>query len=50
MPVVAESGINTPHQVAALRDAGYTALLIGEALLRAADPGLALRTLLEGQR
>jgi indole-3-glycerol phosphate synthase len=49
VPVVAESGINTPEQVAALRDAGYTALLIGEALLRAADPGRALGDLLGNQ-
>lgn len=50
VPVVAESGINTPGQVAALRAAGFTALLIGEALLRAPDPGQALRLLLGGER
>lgn len=50
VPVVAESGINTPDQVSALRAAGFTALLIGEALLRAPDPGQALRVLLEDHR
>jgi indole-3-glycerol phosphate synthase len=42
---VAESGISQPEQIAALRDAGVDAVLIGESLLRANDPGEKLRTL-----
>jgi indole-3-glycerol phosphate synthase len=42
---VAESGISKPEQIAALRDAGVDAVLIGESLLRANDPGEKLRTL-----
>jgi len=42
---VAESGISRPEDVAVLRDAGVDAILIGEALLRAADPGEKLRSL-----
>jgi indole-3-glycerol phosphate synthase len=39
---VAESGVSTPEQIATLADAGVDAVLIGEALLRAADPGARL--------
>jgi indole-3-glycerol phosphate synthase len=42
---VAESGVSSPEQVAALHDAGVDAVLIGEALLRAPDPGKRLREL-----
>lgn len=42
---VAESGISTPEQIAALVDAGVDAVLIGESLLRAPDPGAGLREL-----
>ena len=44
---VAESGISTPDQVAVLLDAGVDAILIGESLLRSADPGAKLRSLVE---
>jgi indole-3-glycerol phosphate synthase len=42
---VAESGVSTPEQMAVLADAGADAVLIGEALLRAPDPGARLREL-----
>jgi indole-3-glycerol phosphate synthase len=45
---VAESGIHTPDDVRRLRDAGFDALLVGESLMKAADPGAALRELLSG--
>jgi indole-3-glycerol phosphate synthase len=44
--VVSESGISTPTDVERLRQAGVRALLIGESLMRASDPGLALQRLL----
>ena len=37
--VVSESGIRTREDVAALRDAGVTGFLVGEAFMRADDPG-----------
>ena len=43
---VAESGINSPGDIAELRSAGYQAFLIGESLMKAAFPGSALRRLL----
>ena len=43
---VAESGISTPDQVRVLADAGVDAILVGEALLRAPDPGGRLAELL----
>jgi indole-3-glycerol phosphate synthase len=39
---VSESGIRTRAEVLALADAGYRAVLVGESLLRAADPGRAV--------
>ena len=45
--LVAESGIHTPADVARLRDAGIHAFLIGEAFMRAADPGLELKRLFD---
>lgn len=44
---VAESGIHTADDVRRVADAGFDAMLIGESLLRAANPGLKLRELLE---
>jgi indole-3-glycerol phosphate synthase len=44
--VVAESGIAEPAHVARLERAGARAFLVGESLMREADPGLALRRLL----
>ncbi len=43
--VVAESGIFTAQDVARLEAAGANAFLVGEALMREPDPGLALREL-----
>jgi indole-3-glycerol phosphate synthase len=45
---VAESGIATAEDVARLRAAGFDAFLIGESLMRQADPGAALAGLLAG--
>jgi indole-3-glycerol phosphate synthase len=44
---VAESGISEPEQVATLVEVGVDAVLIGESLLRSADPAAKLRTLAE---
>ena len=43
---VAESGIHTCDDIERLRAAGFDAFLIGESLMRQADPGAALRALL----
>lgn len=43
--VVTESGILAPADVARLRAAGVNAFLVGEAFMRAADPGDRLRAL-----
>ena len=43
--VVTESGILAPSDVARMRAAGVHAFLVGEAFMRAADPGAALRAL-----
>jgi indole-3-glycerol phosphate synthase len=43
--LVAESGIHTPDDVERLRDAGINAFLVGEAFMRAQDPGQELRRL-----
>lgn len=43
---VAESGIGTAADLRALRAGGYGAFLVGEALMREADPGAALAGLL----
>jgi indole-3-glycerol phosphate synthase len=45
---VAESGISNPADLARLRAAGFDAFLIGESLMRQADPGTALMNLLIG--
>jgi indole-3-glycerol phosphate synthase len=44
--VVAESGIQTRAHVARMRDCGADAILVGEALMRAPSPGVALTQLL----
>ncbi|HZE88901.1 MAG TPA: indole-3-glycerol phosphate synthase TrpC [Verrucomicrobiae bacterium] len=44
---VAESGVSRPDQARALRQTGYDAVLVGEALMRAPDPVAALRALAE---
>lgn len=43
--VVTESGIRTREDVRRMRDAGVDAFLVGEAFMRASDPGSALREL-----
>jgi indole-3-glycerol phosphate synthase len=43
--LVAESGIHGPEDIARLEAAGADAFLVGEALMREADPGAALRQL-----
>jgi indole-3-glycerol phosphate synthase len=43
--VVTESGISAPADVARMRKAGVNAFLVGEAFMRAADPGAALANL-----
>jgi indole-3-glycerol phosphate synthase len=45
--MVAESGIRTAEDIARLRDAGYSAFLVGEALMRQPDPAAALALLLD---
>lgn len=44
--VVSESGIENPQDVVYLRELGVDAILVGEALMRAQDPGEALRELM----
>jgi indole-3-glycerol phosphate synthase len=43
--LVTESGIVSPEDVKRMRDAQVHAFLVGEAFMRAADPGIALSTL-----
>jgi indole-3-glycerol phosphate synthase len=43
--VVTESGILSPTDVARMREAGVHAFLVGEAFMRADDPGGRLRAL-----
>ena len=43
---ISESGIETAADIARLRSAGFDAFLVGECLMRADDPGTALRALL----
>lgn len=45
---VAESGIQSGHDITELRAAGYRAFLIGETLMRADRPGETLKALLAG--
>ena len=47
---VAESGISTSEDIDRLRSAGFDAFLIGESLMRQADPGSALAALLAGSK
>lgn len=44
--VVSESGINSHHDIERLAQAGVKAVLVGEALVTAADPGLKIKELL----
>jgi len=43
---VSESGLRTAADLARLRDAGFSAFLVGESLMQAPDPAAALRALL----
>jgi indole-3-glycerol phosphate synthase len=43
---VSESGLHTHEDLAKLRAAGFDAFLVGETLMRVADPGVPLRALL----
>ena len=43
---VAESGVRGPEDAAALRAAGYDAVLVGESLVTAADPAAAIAALI----
>jgi indole-3-glycerol phosphate synthase len=43
--LVTESGVHTPQDVARLREAGIDAFLVGEAFMRAEDPGAELKRL-----
>jgi indole-3-glycerol phosphate synthase len=45
---VSESGIESRADIDRLRSAGYDAFLIGERLMREADPGATLRSLVHG--
>ncbi len=45
--IVSESGLDSPEQLRRLGDAGIHAVLIGETLMRAADPAAVLRDLLD---
>jgi len=47
---VAESGLKTADDLQALRAVGYGAFLVGERLMTAADPGVALTEILTGGR
>src|SRR5699024_5409263 len=44
--VISESGIHTPEDIKKLQDGGIGAFLIGESLMRQADPGAALGQLI----
>ncbi len=46
--VVSESGIQSAEHCIALHARGIHAALVGEALMRSGDPGIALKTLLDG--
>jgi indole-3-glycerol phosphate synthase len=45
---VSESGLRSAEDLLTLRAAGFDAFLIGESLMREADPGAALRRLIDG--
>ncbi len=47
---VAESGVRTASDAKRLADAGYEALLVGESLVTAADPQLAIEALRRAAR
>lgn len=48
IPKIAESGIRTPSDLARLKNAGFDGFLIGEALMSAPAPGVALQDMIAG--
>jgi indole-3-glycerol phosphate synthase len=50
IPLVSESGIRDHHDMVRLAEHGIRAALVGEALMRAADPAEALRALVTGRQ
>jgi indole-3-glycerol phosphate synthase len=48
--LIRESGLHTPEDARQALDAGFDALLIGEALMRSADPAAFLRAILSKPR
>jgi indole-3-glycerol phosphate synthase len=46
--VISESGIKSPEDVKLLREGGVDGILVGEVLMRSADPASKIRDLLEG--
>jgi indole-3-glycerol phosphate synthase len=42
---VSESGIHSARDIATLRNAGYTAFLVGEHLMKSGDPAASLKEL-----
>ena len=48
--IVSESGFFERHELEMMREWGVDAFLIGESLMRADDPGAALRQLVDGDR
>jgi indole-3-glycerol phosphate synthase len=48
VPVIAESGIHSQQQIEKLKGAGFAGALVGEYLLRQAEPEKALRELIHG--
>jgi indole-3-glycerol phosphate synthase len=47
--VVSESGIDSGFQIKALREAEIDCVLVGEALMKTADPAVKIKDLLEGK-
>ena len=50
VPCVAESGLHTPEDVAAVAKAGYRAALVGNALMKCADPGSLVNDMVQAGR
>ncbi len=46
--MISESGLQNPKSLRHLRELGFRGFLIGEALMRAPDPEVALRDLIAG--
>ncbi|HWN07416.1 MAG TPA: hypothetical protein VNO53_09660, partial [Steroidobacteraceae bacterium] len=50
VPCVAESGLHTPEDAAAVARAGYRAALVGSALMKRADPGALVKDMVQAGR